>query len=186
MYRPVGNSLMVSKRFARRSFTGLAIAASLLTLVPAISTAQSGLPGLTLFGGVKGDDNLNYRLDFGGRTNGWDRYRLRIPAKKMKLAVAQFAISYPDYFKGSFDPKSIDLQVQGKSVKVEEVKWNKEDNLIEIFPAEPVPANSKVEIWLENVRNPSSGGMFYFNCQIMSPGDTPLLRYLGTWVIQIS
>jgi hypothetical protein len=179
---------MPSKLFSRRSFTGLAIASALVAVVPKLSVAQSGLPGLTLFGGVKGDDNLNYRLDFGGRTNGWDRYRLRVPSKKMKLAVAQFAISYPDYFKGTFDGsvKGVDLQVQGKSVKVEEVKWNKEDNLIEIFPAEPVPANSSVEIWLENVRNPSAGGMFYFNLQVMSPGDTPLLRYLGTWIIQIS
>jgi hypothetical protein len=76
--------------------------------------------------------------------------------------------------------------VQGKSVKLEEAKWNKDNNLIEIFPADPVPANSKVEIWLNNVKNPSTGGMFYFNCQIVSPGDVPLLRYLGTWVIEIS
>lgn len=154
--------------------------------VPLASFAQSGLPGLTLFGGAKGDDNLNYRLDFGGKTNGWDRYRLRIPAKKMKLAVAQFSITYPDYFKGSFDPKSIVLMVQGKEAKIQEVNWNKENNAIEIFPVDPVPANSKTEIWLENVRNPSTGGMFYFNCQIMSPGDTPLMRYLGTWVISIN
>ena len=177
---------MFSRSSVRRVLSGLAIAGCLVGALPLISYAQAGLPGLTLFGGVKGDDNLNYRLDFGGRPGGWDRYRLRIPAKKMKLAVAQFAISYPDYYKGTFDPKSIELQVQGKSVPIEEVKWNKEDNLIEIFPVEPVPANSKVEIWLENVKNPSAGGMFYFNCQVMSPGDTPLLRYLGTWIIQIS
>ncbi|MBF2028846.1 MAG: DUF2808 domain-containing protein [Oscillatoriales cyanobacterium C42_A2020_001] len=170
----------------RKAFTGLAIASCFMGAVPLVSYAQGGLPGLTIFGGVKGDDNLNYRLDFGGRANGWDRYRLRVPAKKMKLAVAQFAISYPDYFKGTFDPKSIDLQVQGKSVRIREANWNQENNLIEIFPEEPVPANSKVEIWLENVKNPSTGGMFYFNLQVQSPGDLPLYRYLGTWVIQIS
>ncbi|EKQ69444.1 Protein of unknown function (DUF2808) [Leptolyngbyaceae cyanobacterium JSC-12] len=170
----------------RKALTGLAIASCFMGAIPVVSYAQSGLPGLTIFGGVRGDDNLNYRLDFGGRANGWDRYRLRIPAKKMKLAVAQFAISYPDYFKGTFDPKSIDLQVQGKSVRIREANWNQENNLIEIFPEEPVPANSKVEIWLENVKNPSTGGMFYFNLQVQSPGDLPLYRYLGTWVIQIS
>jgi hypothetical protein len=177
---------MVFKLLTRRFLAGLAIAGCLVGAVPLISMAQSGLPGLTLFGGAKGDDNLNYRLDFGGKAGGWDRYRLRLPAKKMKLAVAQFAISYPDYYQGTFDPKSVEVQVQGKAVKLKEVVWNKENNLIEIFPDEPVPANSKVEIWLENVKNPTSGGMFYFNCQIMSPGDLPLLRYLGTWVIQIS
>ncbi len=177
---------MFSRSSVRRVLTGVAIAACLVGTIPALSLAQSGLPGLTIFGGVKGEDNLNYRLDFGGRSGGWDRYRLRIPAKKMKLAVAQFTISYPSYFKGTIDPKSVELIVQEKPVKLQEVRLDKENNLIEIFPLDPVPANSKVEVWLENVKNPTSGGMFYFNCQIMSPGDTPLLRYLGTWVIQIS
>ncbi|MBM0741928.1 DUF2808 domain-containing protein [Phormidium sp. CLA17] len=177
---------MFLKLLTRRFFAGLAIAGCFVGAVPLVSVAQNGLPGFTLFGGAKGDDNLNYRLDFGGKAGGWDRYRLRLPAKKMTLAVAQFAISYPDYYQGIFDPKSVELQVQGKAVKLKEVVWNKENNLIEIFPEDPVPANTKVEIWLENVKNPTSGGMFYFNCQIMSPGDLPLLRYLGTWVIQIS
>lgn len=170
----------------RKVLSGLAIAGCLVGGLPIVSQAQSGLPGLTLFGGPRGEENLNYRLDFGGRANGWDRYRLRIPSKKMKLAVAQFAISYPDYYKGTFDENNVEVQVQGKTVKLKEVNWNKDNNLIEIFPEEPVPANSKVEIWLENVRNPSSGGMFYFNLQVQSPGDLPLYRYLGTWVIQIT
>jgi hypothetical protein len=170
----------------RKVFSSLAIAGCLMAVLPHTSQAQSGLPGLTLFGGPRGEESLNYRLDFGGRANGWDRYRLRIPAKKMKLAVAQFAISYPDYYKGTFDEKAVEVQVQGKKVPLREVKWNRDNNLIEIFPEEPVPANSKVEVWLENVKNPSSGGMFYFNLQVQSPGDLPLYRYLGTWVIQIT
>jgi len=177
---------MFWKMSVRKVLTGLAIASCTMGLLPVASQAQSGLPGLTLFGGPRGEENLNYRLDFGGRANGWDRYRLRVPAKKMKLAVAQFAISYPDYYRGTFDEKGIELRVQDKSVPIREVNWNKDNNLIEIFPEEPVPANSKVEIWLENVRNPSSGGMFYFNLQVQSPGDLPLYRYLGTWVIQIT
>ncbi|MCL6436621.1 MAG: DUF2808 domain-containing protein [Leptolyngbyaceae cyanobacterium HOT.MB2.61] len=176
---------MSSKFRLQRSLSGLAIAGCLVAGIPALSLAQ-GLPGLTLWGGVKGEDNLNFRLDYGGRAGAWDRYRLRIPAKKMKLAVAQFAISYPDYYKGEFDPKDVEVIVQDKSVPLQEVNWNKENNLIEIFPVDPVPAGSKVEIQLSNVRNPSFGGMFYFNCQVLSPGDVPLLRYLGTWVITIS
>jgi hypothetical protein len=177
---------MFLKKSVRKVLSGFAIAACVVGGLPLVSQAQSGLPGLTLFGGPGRETNLNYRLDFGGRANGWDRYRLRIPANKMKLAVAQFAISYPDYYKGTFDEKNIELQVQGKKVPLREVNWNKDNNLIEIFPEEPVPANSKVEIWLENVRNPSSGGMFYFNVQVQSPGDLPLYRYIGTWVIQIT
>ena len=74
--------------------------------------------------------------------------------------------------------------VKDKSVPLQEVNWNKENNFIEIFPTDPVPAGSNVEIQLANVRNPNSG-VYYFNCQVLSPGDTPLLRYLGTWVISI-
>jgi len=175
---------MFSKSFVQRVLSGLAIAGFLVTGLPIITQAQ-GLPGLTIFGGVKGEDNLNYRLDFGGRPGGWDRYRLRLPAKKMKLAVAQFAISYPDYYKGTFDTKDVEVIVKGKSVKLQEVKWNKENNLLEIYPAEPIPAGNNVEIQLANVRNPDNGGMFYFNCQVLTPGDVPLLRYIGTWVITI-
>jgi hypothetical protein len=164
---------------------GLAIAGCLITTLPLTAMAQ-GLPGLTIFSGVERKDELNYRLDFGGRSSGWDRYRLRIPATKMKLAVAQFAISYPDYYTGEFNPKEVEIRVKGKAVKLAEVKWNKENSLIEIIPEEPVPAGMNVEIVLSDVKNPSSGGMFYFNCQILSPGDVPLLRYLGTWVLQIS
>jgi hypothetical protein len=175
---------MLSKFLKQSALFSLAIAGCLITGLPTLSLAQ-GLPGLTIFGGVKGDDNLNYRLDFGGRSGTWDRYRLRIPAKKMKLAVAQFAISYPDYYKGEFDPESVEIFHKGKKLAVQEVNWNRENNLLEIFPAEPVPAGGDVEIQLSNVRNPNFGGMFYFNCQILSPGDVPLLRYLGTWVISI-
>lgn len=176
---------MFSKVALRKTLPGLAIAGCLVAGLPAITQAQSN-PGLTLWGGIQREDNLNYYLDFGGKPGGWDRYRLRIPQKKMKLAVAQFAIAYPSYYKGEFDPKRVEVLVKGKSVPLQEVNWNKENNLIEIFPVEPVPAGSSVEIQLENVRNPSPGGMYYFNLQVLSPGDVPLLRYLGTWVISIS
>lgn len=176
---------MFSQLKVRRALSSLAIAGCLVAGLPLVSLAQ-GLPGLTLFGGIKGENNLNYRLDFGGRAGGWDRYRLRIPNTKMKLAVAQFNISYPDYYKGVLDPKDVEVIVKGKSIPIQEVKWNKENHYIEIFPRDPIPSGSAVEIQLSNVRNPDFGGMFYFNCQVLSPGDVPLLRYLGTWVISIS
>lgn len=168
----------------RRLLSTLAVTGCLLTSLPAITWAQS-LPGLTLFSGVKAENQLPYFLDFGGQSNSWDRYRLRIPAQKVKLAIAQIAITYPNYYKGTFDPKKIEIRVKDKKVPLAEVKWNKEGRVIEIFPQEPVPAGSKVEVVLSNVRNPSFGGVYYFNCQILSPGDVPLLRYLGSWVLSI-
>ncbi|MBK1989868.1 DUF2808 domain-containing protein [Sphaerospermopsis aphanizomenoides BCCUSP55] len=169
----------------RRLFSALAVTGCLLTAIPAATLAQS-LPGLTLFSGVKGENQLPFRLDFGGQTASTDRYILRLPAKKMKLAVAQFAITYPKYYTGSFDTKKVEVRVKGKKVPLSEVKWDQEGRVIEIFPEEPVPAGSNVEVVLSNVQNPTFGGIYYFNCQVLSPGEVPLLRYLGTWIISIS
>jgi hypothetical protein len=169
----------------RRLLSTLAVTSCLLSGFQAITWAQS-LPGLTLFSGVKSENQLPFRLDFGGQTNSTDRYILRIPAQKMKLAVAQFAITYPDYYKGSFDTKDVEVKVKDKKVALSEVKWNKESRVIEIYPQEPVPAGGRVELILSNVQNPAFGGVYYFNCQILSPGDVPLLRYLGTWILSIS
>lgn len=169
----------------RRVLSALAVTSCLLTGLPVITSAQS-LPGLTLFSGVKSENQLPFRLDFQGQANQWDRYRLRIPAKKMKLAVAQFAVTYPDYYKGKFDTDKIEVRIKKKKVPLEEVIWDKENRLIEIYPQEPVPAGSQVELVFSNVKNPDFGGIYYFNCQILSPGDVPLLRYVGTWILTIS
>ncbi|BAZ28159.1 hypothetical protein NIES4074_05900 [Cylindrospermum sp. NIES-4074] len=169
----------------RRLLSTLAVTSCLLTGFSSITWAQT-LPGLILFSGVKSENQLPFRLDFGGQTNSTDRYILRIPAQKMKLAVAQFAITYPKYYKGRFDTKDIAVKVKGKKVPLAEVRWDKEGRVLEIFPQEPVPAGGKVELILSNVQNPAFGGVYYFNCQVLSPGDVPLLRYLGTWVLSIS
>ena len=175
---------MSSKSSIGRIFSALAVTSCLLTGFPSSVWADS-LPGFTLFGGPPRENQLPFRLDFGGRVNTWDRYRLRIPAKKMKLAATQFSISYPDYFKGQFDTKDVEVKVKGKSVTLDEVSWDKENRTIQIYTKEPVAAGNEVELVLSNVKNPSSGGMFYFNCSVMSPGDVPLLRYLGTWLVSI-
>jgi Protein of unknown function (DUF2808) len=165
-----------------------AIVLALITLgtVTAPLWAVANGPGLTIFSGVAGDKQLNYRMDFGGNPNAWDRYRLYIPKKKMKLAVAQFVIDYPNYFDGKFDPKSIELYVNKKKVAVQEAKWDEENAFIELYPGEPVPAGTDVEIHLSNVRNPRNNGMYYFNCRVQTPGDVPILRDLGTWILEIS
>jgi hypothetical protein len=169
----------------RRVLSALAVTSCLLAGLPSVSLADS-LPGFTLFSGVKSENQLPFRLDFGGQTNGWDRYRLRIPAKKMNLAASLFVINYPKYYKGTFDPKKVEVRVKGKAVPLSEVKWDKENRVIEIYPEQPVPAGSNVELVLSNVKNPAFGGIFYFNCSIQSPGDVPLSRYLGTWMLSIS
>ncbi|PMB01560.1 hypothetical protein CEN40_10125 [Fischerella thermalis CCMEE 5205] len=170
----------------RRLFSALAVTGFLLTSLPAVSWAQS-LPGFTLFSGVKSENQLPFRLDFGGQTNAWDRYRLRIPAKKMKVAASEFVVSYPNYYKGKFDPKKIEVRVRDKKVPLTEAKWDRENGVIMIYPQEPVPAGTSVEIVLSNVKNPAFGGIYYFNCYTVSPGDAAALRsYMGTWILSVS
>jgi hypothetical protein len=169
----------------KRVLSTLAVTSCLLASFPAVTLADS-LPGFTLFSGIKSENQLPFRLDFGGQSNTRDRYILRIPAQKMKLAVAQFAITYPDYYKGTLDPKNVEVKVKGKKVPLAEVKWDKQGRLLEIFPQEPVPSGSRVELILSNVQNPAFGGVYYFNCQVLSPGDVPLLRYLGSWILSIN
>jgi len=172
-------------KIMKRLLPALALSSCLLTGISTTTLAQS-LPGLTLFSGVKSENQLSFFLDFGGQTNSTDRYRLRLPDNKMKLPVSQFNITYPEHYKGSFDTKEIEVRVKGKSVDIKEVKWDKETRVIEIVTQEPVPARSKVELILSNVQNPSFGGMFYFNCQVLSPGGVQIPRYVGTWIISIS
>lgn len=150
-----------------------------------VSTHAQGLPGLTIFSGVDRADQLAYRLDFFGRPGGRDRYRLRIPNSKMQVAASEFFVDYPDTFDGKFNPDKVNLKVNGDEVSLDDVVWDQDNRVIEIYPTEPVPANTRVEIVLSDVQNPRNVGMHYFNASIISPGDVPLRRYLGTWIISI-
>jgi hypothetical protein len=172
----------VSPKVSRLMQTAL-IVGCLATTFPLVSFAQSGV---TIFSGVERKDELSYRLDFNGDRGGWDRYRLRVKKDKMKLSVAQFIITYPDYYTGKFDPKDVAITVNGKDWKVQEVNWDKDNYRLEIYPNEPIPAKSNVELVFSNVKNPENPGTFYFNCLIQAPGDVPIMRELGTWIISIN
>ncbi len=172
--------------------SAVAIAGSIVAGA-AIPVIAQGLPGLTIFSGVDREYQLSYRLDFEGVPTRFDRYRLRIPDDKMELAVTQFAITYPDTYEGTFDADEIEIRIPDPednddeiSVALDEVIWDEENRIIEIYPVEPVPANTDVEIVMHDVRNPRRPGMHYFNCLVQSPGNTTtLLRYIGTWIISI-
>ena len=159
------------------------VAGSLLTGLAAVTVAQS-TPGFTIFSGVRSENELRYFLDFGGRPFNYDRYRLRIPAGKMETGVAEFFISYPDYYDGIIDPGAIELSVRGRTVPADAV-LDQQARRIQIVPREVVVAGSPVEIILSNVKNPQYGGTYYFEASANSPGDIPLPRMLGTWIITI-
>lgn len=181
---------MIAKKL-RLVVSAVLLSSCLATGMAHLAQAQGG-QGFTIFGGVK-DNELPYYLDFGGQRGAWDRYRLRIPSKKVTLAISQIAISYRNasYFDGEFDTKAVEVLITRptwrkvlKKVPIESVNWDKENYLLQVSLKEPVPAGSNVEVQLSNVRNPDSGAFYYFDCQIQTPGDVPLLRYVGTWILQ--
>ena len=170
--------------YFRRLLATLAISSSLIGGLPYFVSAQSN-PGLTIFSGVERKDILNYHLDFGGNAGGWDRYRLRIPGKKLTQGVARFFISYPEYYDGKFDVDKIEVRINDDSLPLREVVWDKESRIIEIDLEEPIIDSKRVELVFSNVKNPRSGGTYYFQCQILTPGQVPLRLHLGTWIVGI-
>ncbi|MBF2090032.1 MAG: DUF2808 domain-containing protein [Synechococcales cyanobacterium K44_A2020_017] len=173
------------KRLTRRFFSAAAIATCLLTGTTITVMAQ-GLPGLTIFSGVDDGYELGYRLDNQGRSNRFDRYRLRIPPEKMEFAVSRFSITYPDNYRINFNIDNVDIEVKvdGEEVVIDEANWDVDNRVIDIYPQAEVPANSSVEVILDNIRNPRAG-FYYFNALIYSPGDLPLGRYVGTWILNL-
>lgn len=169
----------------KRLIAALSISSSLITGLPYLVLAQSN-PGLTIFSNVDRKDILDYHLDFGGRTNSWDRYRLRIPSKKMTQGAARFFVSYPDYYDGKFDTNAVEVRTKGESVPLRSVTWDKESRIIEIDLENPILESRQVELVFSNVKNPRSGGTYYFQCQVLTPGQVPLRLQLGTWILSIS
>jgi hypothetical protein len=174
----------LSKFINKSLLTTLALATTIVTSIPQEINAQSN-PGLTIFSGVDRENILNYHLDFGGNEDSWDRYRLRVPAKKINEGVAKFFISYPDYFDGKFDTNKIEVRAEGKALPLREVVWDKESRIVEIDLEQPFVEGKKVEIVFSNVKNPSSG-TFYFHCQVLTPGQVPVRLHVGTWILSIS
>lgn len=170
---------------SRGLIASLAISSAIVTGLPYLVLAQSN-PGLTIFSGVERENILNYHLDFGGKANSWDRYRLRIPGKKLTEGVARFFISYPDYFDGKFDLDKIEVRMAGKSLPLRDVVWDQESRIIEIDLAEPILESKQVELVFSNVKNPRNGGTFYFQGQILTPGQVPLRLQVGTWIVSIN
>lgn len=176
----------------RRILPTLLCAGCLFTGLPVVASAQTN-PGFTFtYGnGPSGKQQLKYVLNYGTPGHKNDRYRLKLGSQK--VAISGITITYPENYSGSFDPKQIEVRTGssnqffgrklGNVVPLSELNLDKEARVITIVPQEIIPAGVNTEVVLTNVRNPSSGGMYYFNCQISSPGDIPLMRYIGTWIL---
>ncbi len=170
----------------KKLFSSLLLTSGVLVFSPALDAlAQNGNSGITIFSGVKRDNILDYRLDFDGQAGDWDRYRLRIPSKKLPFGASQFYITYPDYYKGKFDTDRIEVRIDGEPQPLSNIEWNKEEHFVSLSLEEPIEPDTKVELVFSNVRNPRFGGTFYFNAQVDVPNDVAIRRYVGTWIIDI-
>jgi Protein of unknown function (DUF2808) len=175
---------MFDSQTARRLMSIFAVASCSIAISPVAARAQ-GLPGFTLFSGVEQSDRLSYRLDSGNR-NATDRYKLTIPGSKInRLGAAQITIGYPDYYKGKFDDKAVEVMVGDKSIPVESVQWDREGRTIQIDLAQRIKTKGDIEVVLNNVQNPDSAGMFNFTCQVKSSSEFPLARSCGTWILSL-
>jgi hypothetical protein len=176
---------MVSLKLSGKNLlTALVLSSSLITSLPSLMLAQSN-PGLVIFSGVDREKILNYYLDFGGQAGARDRYRLRIQGKKINQGVARFFISYPENYKGKFDVDKIEVRVDGESLPLHEVIWDEESRIIEIDLENPLLESKQVELVFSNVINPRPGGTYYFQCQVLTPGQVPLRLHVGTWIVSI-
>jgi hypothetical protein len=171
-------------KYARKPLlVALSVTVASIALLPALTLAN-GNPGLTIFSGVDRKDTLDYFLQFGGRPNQLDRYKLYIPAKKLSQGASSFFVSYPDYYNGVFDPKKMEVRVNGKSQPLKEVIWDKDSRIIQLTLEKAVDPTTKVELVMSNVKNPDLG-TYYFTCDVIAAGNIPVRLYVGTWIVSI-
>ena len=175
-----------SKFFFKPLLATLALASCTVAGVHTVAIAQSG-SGLVIFGN-KDVDILNYYLDFGGIADNRDRYRLRIPRKKLVNGATQFVISYPDYFDGKFDTDKIEVRINGdkdRSLPLKNVVWDEENQFVQIDLAEPLADAKKVELVFSGVKNPDVG-TYYFYAQVVPAVNAPVPERVGAWIISIN
>ena len=168
----------------KKTLTTLGIASCLVAGIPVLTAAQGG-SGLTIFSGVNRENILNYYLDFNGQSGNRDRYRLRIPGKKLMQGASKFYVFYPDYFDGKFQEDKIEVRIDGEPLATREVIWDRENYLIEIELEEPLKESRKVELVFSGVRNPDVG-TYYFRGEVLPAADLPIRQYIGTWIISIN
>ncbi|MDJ0509031.1 MAG: DUF2808 domain-containing protein [Crocosphaera sp.] len=178
----------IARGLSKRVIAALALSGCVLTGVQPLSLAN-GNPGLVIFSGVEErSDILGYKLDFDGRPRFMgERMRLRIKKKKLSQGVSKFFISYlkdPE-FDGKFNTNSVEVRVDGESLPLKDVYWDKESRVIEIDLKEPLEAGNAAEIVFSNLKNPSSG-TYYFICDVLTSGQIPLRVYIGTWIVSFN
>ncbi|MEO0986624.1 MAG: DUF2808 domain-containing protein [Cyanobacteria bacterium J06639_14] len=182
--------MKVMQRLRQSALGLLAIAG--LAAVGNAAIAQT-TDGFTIFGGVDSEYRLSYYIDNNERRSPDARYYLRVAGRKLiSRDVLEIQISYPEKFEengGHFTNANIELRDGtgrgGEAIPVDEIVINPDENLIEIYPEEPIPANSSFVIAVFDVRNPNRYGNHYFVLDVLYQGGL-LREFAGIWPIEAS
>jgi hypothetical protein len=187
----------LSKQVSKRALagclaTGLAIATGISALAPTPTSAQETTGGITIFGGVDPDYRLGYSIDFNQPYSNRARYYLRVTGDKLPRDVTELTITYPSAFnemQGKLNCGEIKLR-KGRyrgdeDLPLDDVVCDDEAKTVQIFPEEPIPANTSLVIVFDRVNNPRRYGIHYFNLKLMYQGDV-LPQYVGTWTLEVA
>ena len=186
---------MLQKRLFKSVLSVAAIAGCIATGTTIVQ-AQGALPSFR-WNNREGFNELKNVIELSDAPRRWGRYRVKIDSNDMKRAVSQFVVNYPDYFDGKFNPDEIEIRVckskgsflsraKCSAVELDEVDVDTENYRIALYPLEPIPAGSNLELVFDDVKNPRSRGMYQFNVLAESPGDElSLLSLMGGTIIQI-
>ncbi len=182
---------MKIKQRLRQGILGMLAIAGLAT-VGGAAIAQT-TDGFTIFGGVDSEFRLSYFIDNNERRSPDARYYLRVAGRKLiSRDILEIQVSYPEKFEengGYFTNATIELRDGtgrgGADIPIDEIIVNTDDNIIEIYPEEPIPANSSFVIVASDVRNPNRYGNHYFVLDVLYQGGL-LREFVGIWPIEAS
>lgn len=182
---------MKLKQWLQQSLLGT-LAVSGLAIAGATAIAQETTEGLTIFGGVDAELRLGYSIDNNERRSNDARYYLRVAGRKVNRDVLELEINYPDEFEeqgGYFRSARIELREGtgrgGATIPVDEIIISEEGNFFEIYPSEPIPANSNFVVVLHDVRNPNRYGNYFFTLDALYQGG-PIRELVGIWPLEVA
>ncbi len=157
---------------------GLGLACLVLVSSMSPTVAQNGW----IITGSEDVDVLKHRLDFGGKAERLERYRLTVPPQD--VAVAEIQINMGPQFDSTVDPNHVRLEVEGQKVELSEVYWNPEFRSLEVIAKEPIASGQEMMVVASRVRNPISG-IYRFEGRVLGTEANPLFRLVGNWLIDI-
>ncbi len=157
----------------------------------AVAIAQT-TEGLTIYGGVDSEYRLSYTIDNNKKRSTRARYYLWVSGRKVPREMLELQISYPEEFEdegGYFTNASIELRegndLRGSEIPINEVVVNSDNNTIEIYPEDPIPANTSFTIYMSDVRNPNRYGNHFFILDALYQGGV-IRELVGIWPLEVA